>query len=507
MKRFKTYLQSSLFLFLLLFQLYACKEEIDETIALPDKNIYDLDNNDISLISKALAKAIKDEDVRVFLKEEALKEIGGENDVLISLSKNKIVSNGKTLNQVLAENSNSLVIAISTILSKYPLLTINIPILNSFSCSNWKTENQIPLVAFFSIEKDKVIYVNHLGNMAQESAELKPDFPVILLKINENVFLKRDIDEALLTGNDFQEFVTDEFSFIHPASASVISSELASQRAGNTSTYDSRIVQAYEKGKNCSSCYHKDYIYYNISPSEGINSGPFNGNYVEAITSVTFENTAVLEDVSSNWTEGVIDFRFDFYFIGGDSEIDGLAKQLKVRPEDVMDIEYETICTSIFPGWGLSCFQRVKSRTLKTYALSRPIILAPWEMDKYGDRWLIKISEFDQSETYTENVSLSTTKGTNFSINASTGEKVKLGANFGATNTTTSTRTKQVTYQIESDQLGEIIHDWKAPVISNRLVLTINVPFIGPRTSDISTSYLQSTGSVLLAIETIRTNR
>lgn len=83
----------------------ACSKKLEQTSALPD-----LETQESAQIefAKILSKAVyADEDLRVFLKEEAIKQFDNDYDVFYPFVKDETISGGRTFREILVEHAGS----------------------------------------------------------------------------------------------------------------------------------------------------------------------------------------------------------------------------------------------------------------------------------------------------------------------------------------------------------------------------------------------------------------
>ena len=130
------------------------------------------------------------EEMRVFLKEEALKEFDRDNDVFYPYVKNHVFSSGKTFQQELAaheeyENQlNDIEIAV-------PKLTILVPDFawvdsNCFSVRNWDTASENLCVGYDDRDNEHSLF--YKGEMMGKLPATEfPSFPVLIVKSNERM--------------------------------------------------------------------------------------------------------------------------------------------------------------------------------------------------------------------------------------------------------------------------------------------------------------------------------
>jgi hypothetical protein len=364
--------------------LYACQDQ-----SVVDVNdIVTPGESDMVMIASAFAQALENPDLRSLIKNESLKKFDQDYDILVQMIVEREVSQGRTVGQVLQQYSDG--VDIRRLLRKYPLLSIYVPKLSNFDADSWDVNNnQAPKVAVaqFTNKNGEIRLVNSAQEHTWQSQTEKPEFPVVVLKQNERIGIQTGKvsnggrTTSIFSNGDFSYYFLDEDG----------GENAGNGRAALAGWIDSKVTRAYEKSQNCSNCYHRDYIYYDISPSEGINQGPFDNHYSEAITSIGFENLAAFNAVTNNWTEGQLEFHITALFIGASSSLTQLEKV------------YHTDSDNFYNGTQLT-----------QQTIFSPLVLVPWEMNVYGDKWKFNVYEYDPGTTTAVTTSHSTTKSENF---------------------------------------------------------------------------------------------
>lgn len=425
-------------------------------------------NSDQTTLAKALSKASLRADVRAFLKNEALKQFDEDFDILYHMIKDKEVSQGETFESILQACSDKTA-NISSITNSMPLLTIFIPDLPKFSVRSWDINaSPSPLVAIRDDHAGARLFDSNGGHFKMNVKDY-PDFPVIVLKENERVRLKNMQGDKTSARSSFSN---GQFQYEFIKNDEPIASNPNGRVQTGVQPFDSKIVEAYQKGVNCSNCPQRDYIYYSISPTEGINEGEFDDHYMEAITEFHFTNTAAFEAATTDWTEGSIEIHFDI--VVDDGFINTINKVVYLNSNEYYKIGQTGV-----------------------YDLP-PITIAPWRMNVYGDRWKFIAYEYDPSTNYETTVSHQTTKGANFKLTAdgTLFKLIKVGTEFGGSITQVSSSSTTMTYSTGSDVLGEAILTWTSPILVNYKTNSVG-------TSKGTTLDL-NTGALLISVEPVR---
>jgi hypothetical protein len=438
----------------------------DETATLDKNSQPKLSNTELLSIGKAFAKVLQEPTTRQFIKDQALLQFDKDYDILVQMILDKEVTNGKTFGQLIENASED---DVKSYLKKYPLLTIYVPSLKAFSAETWDTEKDVPKIAIDILRdiSNRIPVLDFDGDISMASSTEQPTYPVVVLKENERVGLRgkskiNSASRSSVYGNsNFSYYFLDE----------QMSDENPNARLVSNHTIDQKVVDAYNKSKNCATCLHRDYIYYNISPTEGVTEGPFASNYSEAITAISFNNSAAAQTASDNWTEGNLELHFVITF----TTTSGITQLEKVH------------------SMARSVFDDGSGSYTKEYIPSSPITIAPWRMDLYGDRWKVTAFEYDPAGTTSTTTSVSSTIGSNFKVDLS-----KIGIGFGSSSTTTFSFSATVTSTTGSEALGEGILNWTDQVLTSYGKVPLSQVYVG------FTKTL-NTGSLYISIEPVRT--
>ena len=321
---------------------------------------------------------IANKDVRRLVKEEALKQFDKDYDVLYALVKNQSLTpteylktnSNKTSKNLLQKSANALTLReallpffsseaeLLEIEQKLPLLTIFVPELplGYFSAETWDVndETQIPDVALRLTNTNDIPVIGKDGVKYVIEAELTPGFPIVVIKDNERVRLKKTSSKqnskSALIDARF-EYLDDNFNpgmWVPTPNLSQIDQVLID-------SYN--VWQGYAPGG-----WQRDYIYYGLMPSK--QTGAINGGkYREHITSfklsgndpaVAFNSIANIEDPkqvtnyrlnsSSGWTDGNFDFLIYCYYGAKASNLGASdTKGFSAKPSDLFELKYETL--------------------------------------------------------------------------------------------------------------------------------------------------------------------
>lgn len=164
--------------------------------------VYD---ENVEAFAKALASSMSKQEVREFIKSEALKKFDGDYDVLYRKISNQVL-NGKSVDNILNQASfsgrtSSKVMPVASLVEAMPLLNISVP----KKINNWDVANYEPLVVVEPLVKNehelKVIKAyDKDGNIHWIDAQKEPDLPVVVVGYNERVTVSAEGKVELKSG-------------------------------------------------------------------------------------------------------------------------------------------------------------------------------------------------------------------------------------------------------------------------------------------------------------------
>ena len=491
--------------FVLVFLVYLSVASCNESLNDIDKNVVSatfLEQSESNLIlkqkfSSALVKVLgQNEEVRSLIKEEALKQIDFDYDVLYCLIKDKQLKNGVTLEEYLEKYLTS--DELKCIHKQLPTLTLFVPTLpeNSFSVHSWNTIDELPAVAVkVSDNNDVKIYYGN-GETEVFPADIIPGFPVVVVKENERIVRNGEILSKTVSENIEETnliFVDEIFNNLH--GKDLVNTKTRANRpdrpvplpkVDNPEDYlpanMKKTYEAYKIYKNTTG-WQRDYIYYGITPTT--DKGPFDYNMKEFLVGVELMGDAlgfyrkiadqdgdpkssipiggVLPANSSiiTWTEGEYEFKVTTY-VGSKSTIGTEYKSFfRLKPDQLFRAEVERVISR--PGMpGYTVYKLVG---LKSKRVDLDLPLFEWDLENYGATIKIAIEEVDGQETEVNSISSSIEFATNFGFDASFGEKVKFGVKFGSTIKEVLNVSNTITKTLGGDELGEVIINFADPVV------------------------------------------
>lgn len=478
-------------LLLLVVFLASCSSDFEEKPDNPTHQSSVVNDPNLELkkkFSTALAKVLAEsQDVRSLIKDEALKKIDHDYDVLYQLVKNNRLADGSTLESNLLKYIDASDLAL--IAEQIPTLTIFVPELpeNTFSADLWDTNSEIPVVGIRTTETNDVPFIDSDGIESVIEAEYIPAFPIVLVKENERITtntsgLKFNSQSSLKSATN----PNIEFRFIDEVFDNTKSTAKADEEISRTkSTITtlpaslSKLHAAYDTYSPTSTGWQRDYIYYNISPSK--TKGAFEKRYMEHIVGFELLGNAMtaLNKISDQdgdpragkdsrnsptWTDGEFEFKAKVYIGSKHISSTESVRSFRLAPDKLFTAKYE-MDPNTDAGRSRPVFKG--NYTLKSKAVVN-VPLFEWDLENYGASFKITIEEVDNLQSTTQTQATSVEFATNFEYNIGIGEKEKIGAKFGASTKETRTTTFQVTTSLGNDELGDVFVNFYDPVVLSK---------------------------------------
>lgn len=427
--------------------------------------------------AKALVHALADNtELRLFIKNEALKKFDHDYDILYHMVKDQKLSNGLSFKEILLkyfDNTSRL----TEIEDNLPLLTIFVPELpeNSFSAESWDVTAEIPEVAIrlttsnhvpmFTTEKE---YILKAGNI--------PGFPVVVIKENERLVVNNINSKSIkgINGSALKSLNNDmEFRFLDDIFNNTVkkaNKTKSNHTARIANNLDQKLIDAYNTYKNADG-WQRDYIYYNLTPSN--TKDQFQYDFQEHIAefSLIGNPEAAYNKISdqtgdpeyrdwrkfnqSNWTGGSFEFKVRVLINGRNGVGEELTTYFSANPEQLFNLNYQ----SKFGGY-IFIF---KSISIKSMPINLPLF--NWDLNQYASSIKIEIEEVDLTETTVLTDTRSVKFANNFSIDPTDGIFKKVGLKFGSSLETNTTQTIQRTFTQGNDQLGSVIINFADDVV------------------------------------------
>lgn len=474
--------------------LFSCSKEMEDSVV-KDNEVVSTSARKASVdakieLAKVMAKAVKNPEIRKLIRTEAIKKFDNDYDVLLQSVKNNKLSSGKVLLEAIADYADDKD-RVKRIVDDLPLLTFFIP--NYYSAEKWK-EDDVPIIVVRNND-NKLIAISEKGEMVELSDKEQPYLPFIVVKMNDKVVTKNNLAGGRVNANDFI-FSNNKgsFYFSDPAFNNINPRGKGARRVDLlNSDFDPLVVQAYYRALGCNYCAQRDWLYYGIDARSGIDRGPLNVKFQEAVTAFEPVNTGITQ-VIGGWDEGV--YVFSLTPILGDrnaSEVNANIKTIPVRPEDIYTYTERIEHYGIF-GIYTRIIRDITG--VKPYTFPVPVTFVNWDMEKYGDRWGLVLEEYDQTVTITKTFKNTVTFGANFTVTA--GSKEKVGASLGASATTTKETTTVYQSQEGNDVVGNATIEWTTPILTH---YAKNYVSLDPMAAN---SYEANTGSMRISFEAVR---
>lgn len=190
----------------------SCEQRED---ALPEPKVEKVVNLDLDdptyVFAQNLASAMQHQEVRTFIKDNALMRFDGDYDILYAKVKNETIQPGINMRSSTFEElifgKNSTNTRIANELLNDPLLQISMPELPEASAEDWDIENYTPTIIIRPRGLD-LKEVTHLpaidgeGNNIQFDITKYPTKPIIVIGHNERVIAVPKNDKATNTNNN-----------------------------------------------------------------------------------------------------------------------------------------------------------------------------------------------------------------------------------------------------------------------------------------------------------------
>lgn len=467
-----------------------------------------------------LSRAVyENEDLRDFLKEEALKLYDNDQDVFYPLLKNKMINGSDSFRDILARYDEDGQLA--NIERDHPLLTILVPDwswINTecFSAENWDTEDPEVAVGYEDNSDSHIVYIDGRKAYELQSGEF-PSFPVLIVKDNERI---RVVSEPTKGGEGTYEFVDEAFDGSKNALTKATWYDQTwdyntdgSSDFVDESLLDDLVIGAWnEFGDGWENAMHRDYIYYGMSKTK-TTGGELNPLIREKIlrfkinpsaassmidpgkdpqfnSEVTIwkkENELKGNDIQKMlWSDGAFEIAFSFFW-GEDlpDEMGKITKKFSVRPQEIWELTASSVKKSLRPFDGFQYryiyYNDMDNLVAKWYYPASSVCLPLWDISSQSSEIWFNVSEFDDKTTIEETITKSYKYADNFaldtdgSIEGAIGDengvnyKVSLGLQYGRSKEHNETSTIKYTWDHSSNDLGDADYSFDMPIIrSNR---------------------------------------
>lgn len=453
----------------------------------------------LSNFAEVLSKVIYDrQDVREFLKSEAIKQFDKNYDVLYVLVKDKMIG-GSTFRDILVEYSSEDEIA--HIEDGIPLLNILIPEIAFFgiNADNMDCEDsEIPVAV--SKESVTALYLNGVCEVNLKKGEV-PNFHIFV--VNENSRVR--VDGITRSGASTVTFISPNYD------GSLKTDEPLTRSAEMTSAnVGAKAIAAYgyfykdDASKN-SRALQRDYIYYGITPANA--NGTLNRSVSEYISFIEVSpnayfnisdqkvnenyddpritNTVVerkkkgyteAELIDRMWTKGAYNFRIEIISANSSQPI---IVYVPLRPDQLWDFHID--CEYRHGTWFRKkkytyTINPNKFTSKRVDLISQQISFGKWDLSEEALFRYVNILEEDKSAKYTYSVTHEMTKMTSAKISGSVkfglGTKTSASGEIGTEISTSTTKTESKTFsyerQEEDDNLGMTKIYFYDPIIESK---------------------------------------
>lgn len=417
--------------------------------------------------------------VRLLVKNEALKKINYDYDVLYLMVKDLKLNDGNTLEGLLLKYVDKDIL--DWIEAQYPTLTFFVPSLpdESFSAETWNIDVDKPYVALDNNKEGDVLFIKNAERFQMEYDEI-PLFPVIVIKKNERIVANKTKSNS---GNSING---TNLYFVDNAFDNTNNKLKAGTRPGSGSAGykpNSKTIDAYDKMKS-NNGWQRDYLYYNIVGSQ--DRGVFEKRCIETLVGFRvlpdmngrgmpmFNKIADQPNIGDpqyeyykdklgrngyRWTNG--DFEFIIRIILGSKSPTGneTTRGFFASPGSLFSFEYEKDKN------GRQDRTKIKDIRCNTYFINPNRELFSWDLNTYSSQYKLSIEEVDSEEETTSTYNTTYEYASNFSYNESTGETTKIGSKFGSSAKVSAQTAFTTKIKKSSDLLGDVIIDFGEPLI------------------------------------------
>ena len=513
-------------IFTICITIFSCTYENIENVNKTISTQTEIQNKNLNLKKKfsfALVNILKEhEDVRTLIKQEGLKKIDFDYDVLYKLIKNKKLRNNKSIEELFSKYLTTE--ELSYINNYLPTLTIFIPSLpeDMFSAEKWDVKNEIPAVATKISQNNDILIYHITGEEEIIPKNYIPGFPVLVIKENERIVAgistRSQNGNILKSENNIPlKFLDQTFdnispNFIQNKNLNITlntrnpNDRISLDTASYLTTNMKKHIEAYNIYPDWSG-WQRDNIYYSISPTRS--KGPFNYDYKECLIGFEMLGDGVNdykkiadqnEDPKTkigarynfpiiNWTDGEFEFKVKVYLGNKNAFGNELVTYFRVKPDDLFSSEFKIIRNGVRPGSSLYELTGLKPKLVK---LTLPLF--EWNLESYSSNIKIAIEEVDSQETTVQTTTTTSEFATNFGFDASWGDIVKLGAKFGTSAKETRTVSFQISKSQGNDELGEVIINFADPILTDDKIKLVRRGIRGEYDAWLSYNIKYSTG-------------
>ena len=479
----------------LMFLFFSCREDeaLEQDITASETSSNHSADVLRTTFAKNLAAAVENEDLRVFLKGEALKRFDGDYDILFNAAKNSVVTkDGQTFAELLQANWQGEA-SLQEIQTALPTLNILIPDLLPAPTELWDAKKHTPLVAVMNSEQHQegidYLYAYDVSGQRQKLPAFEdPLETTIIIQSSERVAVvngKKDGTNARKATEKewvplFQEgenqyyLINENFA---PRALNLKNSQLNARKeiAGLPVQY-LKYMSAANRFGDCP----RETLYYGNTGELHYwideRDNPLNVNIKERLQLFRFRSALAARTAADGWSEGSLEL-YCRVLLGGQNpeafqsvlltfsisrtEVQittgasgyyrNLEKFLETKPSNVRNAYRYYIERGVSNGTIATIFDGVFDK-----ASSQGVWInwggqvVNWGIHKYGDRMKYVFYEYDAGETITA------------VKNYSVGFTATIGLNDKSNIGISTQKSGSVTYQYTntSDQLGEHTVDY-----------------------------------------------
>lgn len=494
--------------------LVSCQQYIDSS------TIIDSNTQELFSVPEAqkqfaiiLSKAVSEnEDVRAFIKWQALSQFDNDYDVFYPIVKNYSVSGSSSFRDVLLDYCDDEQLCI--IEASLPKLTIYVPDYSwvdnrCFNVNHWDTGSNVVVVGYDDRLAMHPIY--YAGEKVGElEAESFPEFPTLIVKENERIVAssstKGEIQYSFVSPvfDGRKRGITKADHWLFGDTDEILNNDEAPgdnliSEVGNRISYSElnaispETISAYnEFGTGWNNACQRDYIYYNMSTvnsdhgilkmfekdllyrfaltpyslldvadADGEDPIMLNNGYV----SRNSDRPDCAEAVRRMWGNGHYEIKIDVYQKTGTVPSNIITSYyFDLEPSELM---YVSKCNlnyhwNVFgQSWNTYTIQQsfIEPKWYYPKGLSLSVIDNHWNLATASDNVCLLISEVDDAATITTTTSLTFKQSNTVSLTTSTsGEAEAVKSSYGTSNSytieTSSTETKTIVKKQDSDDMG-----------------------------------------------------
>lgn len=456
-----------------------------------------------------LSKVVYDnQDVRTFLKNEAIKQFDNNYDILYCLVKDSQIGES-TFRELLVSNSSEDLI--SEIEENVPLLNIVVPPMpfSEISAESLDvTDRDLPVIVN-TTEGNLLYYQGRLDEVMENGAV--PAFNVLVVNENVRVVINTQSSGSprrakRKPGYDMISFKSDVFNGMKKTRSAQIPAGIMDRFLKAGCAFQVGFNQ--NDGSNRQKALQRDYIYYGLTPTKtegSLNMGV--SEYIDIISidplsyykisdvsndgiptnnedpymqnnGETYERGGALteqEVIDRIWTKGAYTLKFELISSKG-SPIVGYAS---VYPKDIWNFNTEETYVSGSFWKHSKRYYNMDPRkfTKKNYILPNPICLGKWNIgDESIQRWIHIVEEDAGSEcTYQKSYEFTQVISSKITVNEKTqlgcgqtsnsSNEISIGAETSDTQTSKSTINVTFHKSDKDDDLGQVELYFYEPIV------------------------------------------